>query len=122
MAGLIDAFRGSRVWAVVVSAGPWFFSGVAFIIVYRFVPNVRVRRRSLIIGSLAAMTLFELTKRAFFWYLLRLAQYPLAYGPLAGIVVFLVWVYLASLVALTGAALMRQVEDFPFAQPSRERV
>jgi membrane protein len=97
---------------VAVSVGPWIFSGTAFIIVYRFVPNVRVRRRSLLIGSLVAMTLFELTKRAFFWYLLRLAQYPLAYGPLAGVVVFLVWVYLASLVALMGAALIRQIEHF----------
>jgi membrane protein len=110
--GIINAFRGSRIWAFVVSAGPWIFSGMAFIIVYRFVPNVRVRRRSLLIGSLVAMTLFELTKRAFFWYLLKLAQYPLAYGPVAGVVVFLIWVYLASLVALIGATLMRQVEDF----------
>jgi membrane protein len=109
--GIIDAFRGSRIWALVVSAGPWIFSGTAFFLVYRFVPNVRVRRRSLLIGSLVAMTLFESTKRAFFWYLLRLAQYPLAYGPLAGVVVFLVWVYLASLVALIGATLIRQVED-----------
>jgi membrane protein len=111
LAGIIGAFRGSRIWALALSAGPWVFSGTAFFMVYRFVPNVRVRRRSLLIGSLVAMTLFELTKRAFFWYLLRLAQYPLAYGPLAGVVVFLVWVYLASLVALIGAALIRQVED-----------
>jgi membrane protein len=110
--GIINTFGGSRIWGLVLSAGPWIFSGTAFIVVYRFVPNVRVRRRSLLIGSLVAMTLFELTKRAFFWYLLRLAQYPLAYGPLAGVVVFLVWVYLASLVALIGAALIRQVEDY----------
>jgi len=112
LAGIIDAFRGSRIWALAASAGPWIFSGTAFVVLYRFVPNIRVRRRSLLIGSLAAMMLFELTKRAFFWYLLRLAQYPLAYGPLAGIVVFLVWVYLASLVALIGGTLIRQVEDF----------
>jgi membrane protein len=112
LAGVIVALRGSRIWALAVNIGPWIFSGTAFILVYRFVPDVRVRRRSLLIGSLVAMTVFELTKRAFFWYLLKLAQYPLAYGPLAGIVVFLVWVYLASLVALTGAALIRQVDDF----------
>lgn len=112
LAGIIDAFCTSRIWALAVSAGPWIFSGTAFVMVYRLVPNVRVRRRSLLVGSLVAMTFFELAKRAFFWYLLRLAQYPLAYGPLAGVVVFLVWVYLASLVALMGATLIRQIEDF----------
>jgi membrane protein len=115
LAGIIGAFRGSRIWALVVSVGPWIFSGTAFIVVYRFLPHVRVRRWSLLIGSLVAMTLFELTKRAFFWYLLTLAQYPLAYGPLAGVVVFMAWVYLASLVTLIGATVIRQVEGSVFA-------
>lgn len=110
LAGLIGDLRTSRTWALAVSIGPWIFSGTAFIVVYRFLPNVRVRRWSLLIGSLVAMTLFELTKGAFFWYVPTLAQYPLAYGPLAGLVVLIVWVYLASLVALIGATVIRQVE------------
>lgn len=112
LVGIIGDLRMSLTWSLAASVGPWIFSGTAFIVVYRFLPNVRVHRWSLLIGGLVAMTLFELTKRAFFWYVLTLAQYPLAYGPLAGIVVLIVWVYLASLVALIGATVMHQVEGF----------
>jgi uncharacterized BrkB/YihY/UPF0761 family membrane protein len=53
--------------------------------------------------------LFEGIKSASFWYLRTLASYPLVYGPLVGVVVFMVWVCLAALVLLIGAEVMIQI-------------
>jgi membrane protein len=88
----------------------WFTAVGAFFIAYRFLPHARVTPFSLVLGSVLVATLFEGLKRGFFWYLRTLASYPLVYGPLAGLVVFMVWVYLVSALLLVGAAVMREVD------------
>ncbi len=110
LAGAADALRQSPLWILAVNVGTWILSGTAFVVVYRFLPDRRVRRTSLIAGGLVATVLFEVTKRLFFWYLLTLGRYPLIYGPLAGVMVFIVWIYVTALVTLTGAAVIRQQE------------
>ncbi|MDQ7820590.1 MAG: YihY/virulence factor BrkB family protein [Armatimonadota bacterium] len=89
---------------------PWVLAAGAFFVVYRFLPPVRPRRRGLLAGTATAAVLFELTRRAFFWYVSTLASYPLVYGPLAGVVVFMVWAYLVALLTLVGAEVMRVAE------------
>jgi len=110
VAGPADALRQSPLWLLAADVGAWILSGAAFVVVYRFLPDRRVRRTSLIAGSLVATVLFEVTKRLFFWYLLTLGRYPLIYGPLAGVMVFIVWIYVTALVTLAGAAVIRLQE------------
>ncbi len=86
--------------------GSVLFAWVAFLVVYRFLPNVRVGWRRLLLGSLCAVVLFEGTRSGFFWYLRTLAGYPAVYGPLVGVVVFMIWIYLVALVLLVGAEAM----------------
>lgn len=95
---------------VVAVVGPILFSAAAFFVAYRFLPNVRLRGRSLVWGTLVGVVLFEVSKVAFFWYLRTLAAYPVVYGPLAGLVVFMVWVYLVAVVALLGAEVIAMME------------
>lgn len=110
LAGVVDRLRGLQ--AVTLSMlTPWLFSSAAFLMIYRFMPNIRVARRSLAVGTITAMVLFEATKRGFFWYVSTLATYPLVYGPLAGLIVFMLWVYLAALLVLLGAEVMRAMES-----------
>lgn len=93
--------------------GPIVFSAAAFFVAYRFLPNVRLTTRSLLWGTVVGVTLFETSKVAFFWYLRTLASYPIVYGPLAGLVVFMVWVYLVAVVVLLGAEVMAVMEGRP---------
>jgi len=104
-----DFFRSLHVLVTVASVGSWIFSGLTFFIIYRFLPSVRLPSRTLVIGSLTGLLLFEGIKPAFFWYLRTLATYPVVYGPLVGVVVFMIWVYLAALVLLVGAEVMIQI-------------
>ena len=98
----------ARLFATV---GPVVFSAAAFYIAYRFLLNVRTGRQSLLWGTLVAMILFEGLKRVFFWYLHTVASYPLIYGPLAGFVVFMIWVYLVAVVVLFGAEVLAVVHE-----------
>jgi len=105
-----ELLRGSGLAVLGAAVGPWILSAVAFLIVYRFLPNERVRWRSLLAGTAAAVLIFELTKGVFFWYLRTLSGYSLVYGPLAGVIVFLVWVYLAALTLLVGGEVIAEME------------
>ncbi len=107
---VVDAVGRAPLLQTAASVAPWVLAAAAFFVVYRFLPAVRVGRRSLLAGTGVAVGLFELTRRAFFWYLRTLAAYPLVYGPLAGLVVFMVWVYLVALLVLVGAEVIRVLE------------
>jgi membrane protein len=98
--------RESAFAAVLSSLAPWLFSTAAFLTVYRFLPNARVTPRSLVAGTAVAVVLFEGAKRLFVWYVGTLATYPVVYGPIAGLVVFMVWVYLIAVLVLLGAEIM----------------
>ncbi len=95
-----------RVARLIALVGPVVFSAAAFYIAYRFLPNLRASRRSLLWSTLVAMILFEALKRAFFRYLRTVAAYPLVYGPLAGVIVFMIWVYLVAVIVLIGAEVL----------------
>jgi uncharacterized BrkB/YihY/UPF0761 family membrane protein len=69
-----------------------------------FLPRARVEQRRLLLGSLCV--LFEAIKSGFFWCLRTLASYPAVYGPLVGVVVFTLWIYLVALVLLIRAQVM----------------
>ena len=95
----------------IAAAGPVFFTGLALLIIYRFLPNRRLRWTSVLAGTVAGLLLVEATTRAFLWYLSTLAGYPLIYGPLAGLIVFLLWVYLTALDLLLGGEVAGVVEE-----------
>lgn len=105
-AGILD----SPLAAAFSALSPWLFSAAAFLIVYRFLPNTWVSTQALLAGTAVAMVLFEGVKRLFLWYLTSLASYPIVYGPLAGLVVFMVWVYLVGFLVLLGAEVMGLID------------
>ena len=61
------------------------------------------RRPALLAGALAAI-LFEVGKNAFVWYVANFGNFNAVYGPLATIVVLLLWIYYSSLIVLGAAA------------------
>jgi membrane protein len=110
LAAVGGLLRRSGLAELAATIGPWILSAAAFLIVYRFLPNERVRWRSLLAGTAVGAVLFELAKGGFFWYLRTLAGYSLVYGPLTGVVVLLIWVYLAAMILLVGAEVIAEME------------
>lgn len=61
------------------------------------------RRAALLAGALAAV-LFEVGKSVFVWYVANFGNFNAVYGPLATVVVLLLWLYYSSLIVLGAAA------------------
>lgn len=86
-----------------LNLGPVVLGTAGLASLFRFVPNTRVRRRDALVGGLLAAIAFELGKRGFAWYLLKVPTYRTVYGTFAPVLMFLVWVYFSWLVTLAAA-------------------
>ena len=89
----------------VLTLGPILLSAIGLAAMFYFVPNTKVRRRDAIVGGVIASIGFELGKRGFAAYLVKVPTYKAVYGAFATFPFFLLWLYFSWLVTL-GAALI----------------
>lgn len=87
----------------VLTLGPVLLSAAGLSAIFYFLPNTEVRRRDAIAGGVLAGIGFELGKRGFAAYVVKVPTYKAVYGAFAAFPVFLLWVYFSWLVTLTAA-------------------
>ena len=98
--------------AVISSAAPgWWpnliaglLAGAAFLIVYRYVPERPVRWRWAAIGAGAAGVALQMVNIGVAIFITYLAPSHLVYGPLASVLLVLVWLFASSITLASGAA------------------
>ncbi len=100
----------STVWMVAGLALPAVISFVMFLLVYRKVPNVQHRMSDVWPGALLATVLFELSKHGFAFYVAHFNSYQAVYGVLGGVMLFMLWAYLAAIILLLGAEFASEFE------------
>ncbi len=86
---------------------PFIVSYVMFFFLYRFVPHYQIPTKAVHFGTLISAILYELLKYGFAYYIVNLSNYTAVYGAYATIVIFLLWIYVMSLIFCTGAALSK---------------
>lgn len=85
---------------------------IGFAMLYRLMPNVRVRIAHALSGALLATVLFEMLKRLFGLYV-GSVSYSAVYGVLATVPVLFVWIYLCWVLTLLGAELVAVLGEGP---------
>ena len=79
-------------------------SAAAFMLVYRYVPERTVRWKWAMIASVFAGIAFKLSNDGFALILGYVLPAQLLYGPLATVLVFLMWMFASSMILAAGAA------------------
>ena len=91
-------------------------------LVYRFVPNARVRVRDVWIGAIVTGLLWKAALEGFSWYVRDMSRFTRVNGSIAVVIVFLVWVYTQAVILLYGveftAAYARLRRGRPQAVPA----
>ena len=106
----------------VLDLGPLMLGTAALTGLYYFVPNAKVRLVDAIVGGLIASAAFEMGKRGFAAYLVKLPTYKAVYGAFAAFPLFLLWMYfswLVTLVAAMIAANLAHTRRRPTGRPTR---
>jgi membrane protein len=83
---------------------------LALDLVNHFLPNLNRPWRWITPGRLLVATMLVVASMAFNLYVRYFANYPHVYGALAGFIILMVWVYVASLILLVGAETDRAIE------------
>jgi membrane protein len=84
---------------------------VMLAILYYFAPNAKQPKFKWITpGSVVAVVLWVIASALFALYVANFGSYNKTYGALGGVVVFLVWMWIANLAVLFGAELNAEVE------------
>jgi membrane protein len=89
--------------SAVLKLVPVTVSAIAFLLVFRIIPNRHVPAAHAVAGGLLAAVLFEAMKLLFAEYIRLVPTYSIVYGAFAAIPIFLIWLYLSWLVVLFGA-------------------
>lgn len=76
-----------------------------FTFLYAIIPNTRVNVSSAFVGATVAGVVWGATGWAFATFVVKSAQYVAIYSAFAGLVVFMIWLYAAWLILLTGCAI-----------------
>ena len=77
----------------------------AFTLLYRVLPNRLVLWKDALSGGLFAAVAFEIAIRVFAFFIVNFSSYEKIYGTLAAFPIFMLWVYISSLIMLLGAML-----------------
>ncbi|MDO5745607.1 MAG: YihY/virulence factor BrkB family protein [Micrococcaceae bacterium] len=84
---------------------------LAIALLYHFTPNIRKPKfRWISAGSLGALVILGLSTAGFFFYVSNFGKYQSAYGALAGVIILLLWIWLANISLLLGAELDAELE------------
>lgn len=99
------------VWSIVKWPVLLAVAALAIAILYYATPNVRHPRfRWLSLGALVAIVVWVIASALFGRYIANFANYGKTYGSLAGVIIFLLWLWITNLALLFGAELDAEME------------
>lgn len=91
-------------------------------LVYYFIPNAKTRFRDVWVGAVLTGILWRIAFDGFSWYIGSSARLTLIHGSIAAVVVFLLWIYVSSVILMYGveftAAYARLRRRRPDAMPA----
>ena len=97
---------GAVVWLIGLLV-PILLIFLAFLAIYKVVPNRPVRWDEVLPGAAVAALLWTVLRFSFTWYATSVADYDSTFGPLATGITLLVFLYFASVIVLLGAEFAR---------------
>lgn len=117
---------GGQVVAIVLRLPAALVSFSIFLIIYKYLPSVRVDWRDVWRGAVLAGVLFELGKSLFLWYLENFARFEQLYGNVASVVILMIWAYVSAFILILGAEVSSEYNRIrrgaaPVATASRGR-
>ncbi len=89
---------------------PFFILFIIFSLGFFFIPTIKVKSKSIFIGSAISATFWIIFKSLFNWYIITLTNTKLIFGVLATLPIFLFWIYANWIIILSGIIIVSILE------------
>ncbi len=89
---------------------PFVLLFIIFTLGFFYIPSVKVRKRSIIVGAAVASGFWILFKVFFNLYIINLTNIELIFGVLASVPIFLFWIYANWIIILSGVIIVSILE------------
>jgi membrane protein len=99
---------------------PFLFTFWMCFLIYKIIPNKKIRAKTALQAALFTSLLWEVSKQLFGWYVLHLGRFSVLYGSLSTLAIFFLWVYYSSMILLLGGEVSFLLEK-KRVNPSRAR-
>ena len=87
----------------------WVISSLVFFVVFLFLyvlaPNIKVKWKDAMWGTLFATVSWQLTSLGFSYYVNTLGNYSATYGSLGTVIILMIWFYLSGIIITTGGVI-----------------
>ncbi|MDY3903032.1 YihY/virulence factor BrkB family protein [Peptoniphilus sp.] len=96
-----------KMWRIAKNAIPILYMLITFVLLYKFSPSKSsenmVTFKGVLPGAIFSTIGVIIASIVFGFYVTNFGKYSITYGSLGGIIIFLVWLYLLSIIILIGA-------------------
>jgi len=89
---------------------PFIILMLIFSLGFFYIPTVKVKKRSILIGAAISAAVWILFKSFFNWYISTLTNIELIFGVLGAIPIFLIWIYANWIILLSGVIIVSIIE------------
>jgi membrane protein len=89
-------------WGIAQYVIPLITMVTAFVLIYKYTPNLRLRFREVLPGAIFATIGWVITSIMFSFYVNNFGNYTKTYGSIGGVIVLLTWLYLSSILIVLG--------------------
>ena len=104
------------IWPILRIGIALLFMFIAFILLYKFAPafpkGSRMTLKEALPGSIFVTFGWAISSVLFSFYVNNFGKYSVTYGSLGGVIVFLIWLYISSIIVVLGGEVNATVEYF----------
>jgi len=109
------------IWATIADLVSPLLAFISILILYRWLPNTKVKIIHVVPGALLASICFILAQLGFIWYVGKFPVYNILYGAVGAIMALLAWVYISALIILFGAQITSMFHEYSTSSSKNSR-
>ena len=107
------------IWATIADLVSPLLAFISILILYRWLPNTKVKIIHVVPGALLASICFILAQLGFIWYVGKFPVYNILYGAVGAIMALLAWVYISALIILFGAQITSMFHEYSISSSKK---
>ncbi len=106
----------SHIYILLLKVLPFFIIWLSIYLLFSYLPNGKVKKRGILIGSLVASIIWQVLRLIFIYYDPFKFRYNAIYGSFAKVILIFLWMFFSWCILLFGAVLSQEI-NYTYQKP-----